>query len=400
MQVIIFGGSGHLAMSKLVPALYNLNCNIHIILYGRSDLKTTYKSKLLQFYSSYTTSFLNNITYIQGEYNNLIDLKPLSTDNTILYIALPPQIYPTILASIETIKYNKVGLEKPYGVNLNNYNTLKITNKIILIDHYLAKSISLVYPLLKQKNLKLHNFLNKNNITSIKCYFCETSIIENNNSFKNVGIIKDVMENHLIQMLVTILSNPKEGNLSIGRRHLINNMEIDSTTLNLKQYKSFDIHHSFKETYASFQLKIKNDLWDGIPCIFIAGKGLKTKQNRIIFDINIDKAFEVIKNTQFQIENIKSISLIFSFDESSIYYKVQTDVITNIYIYNKKEILELIDRYFYSKLDYEYIFYCMLYNKSLDMPTKDEAFDIWKLFNSIIDKHNMYEYYEIHSDLF
>ena len=36
MQVIIFGGSGHLAMSKLVPALYNLNCNVHIILYGHS----------------------------------------------------------------------------------------------------------------------------------------------------------------------------------------------------------------------------------------------------------------------------------------------------------------------------------------------------------------------------
>ena len=326
MQVIIFGGSGHLAMSKLVPALYNLNCNVHIILYGRSDLKTTYKNKLLQFYSYYTATFLNNITYIQGEYDNLINLKSLSTDNTILYIALPPQIYPVILTSIETIKYNKIGLEKPYGINLNNYKTLKITDKIILIDHYLAKNISLAYPLLKQKNLKLYNFLNKNNITSIKCYFCETSIIKNNNSFKSIGIIKDVMENHLIQMLAIILSNPEETNLSIGRRHLINNMEIDSTTLNLKQYKNFDIHHNFKETYASFQLKIKNDLWSNIPCSFIAGKGLKTKQNRIIFNININKAFEIIRNTKFQIENIKSISLIFSFDESSIYYEIQTDV--------------------------------------------------------------------------
>ena len=400
MQVIIFGGSGHLAMSKLVPALYNLNCNVHIILYGRSDLKTTYKNKLLQFYSYYTATFLNNITYIQGEYDNLINLKSLSTDNTILYIALPPQIYPVILTSIETIKYSKIGLEKPYGINLNHYKTLKITDKIILIDHYLAKNISLAYPLLKQKNLKLYNFLNKNNITSIKCYFCETSIIKNNNSFKSIGIIKDVMENHLIQMLAIILSNPEETNLSIGRRHLINNMEIDSTTLNLKQYKNFDIHHNFKETYASFQLKIKNDLWSNIPCSFIAGKGLKTKQNRIIFNININKAFEIIRNTKFQIENIKSISLIFSFDESSIYYEIQTDVITNIYIYSKDEILKIIDTHFYSKSDYEYIFYCMLHNKFINMPTKAEAFDIWKLFDNIIDKCSMYEYYEICSDPF
>jgi glucose-6-phosphate 1-dehydrogenase len=157
MKIVIFGASGDLAKRKLFPALSRINTEgVEIIGYARSRFDRPFTEVLSDLFP-YDKKFLERIKYIQGEYDNLTELKKQLTSDTCFYMSVPPTVYKTILKELESIDYKNVAIEKPFG---NDYKNLKEISefrveKMLFIDHFLLKPLSVAWPIFVSKDMKI-----------------------------------------------------------------------------------------------------------------------------------------------------------------------------------------------------------------------------------------------------
>jgi len=221
---VIFGASGDLAKNYLFPALKNLQASGHQFnCYGfaRSNLD-----------QSVINNFgLTNFTYISGQYDltGLSQLSSYITSDTIYYFALPTEInliknIITILSSLSLISSKtKLVIEKPFG---SNYSTAKklmdffdqknLTQSVFLVDHYLTKNLVKNIISLRFANPIFSHLWNKKYIKEINITATETQGINNRgNYYDQTGAIRDMVQNHLLQLLALItMDSPLSFNYS------------------------------------------------------------------------------------------------------------------------------------------------------------------------------------------
>ncbi|KAG5437191.1 hypothetical protein PCANB_001169 [Pneumocystis canis] len=295
---IIFGASGDLANKKIFPALFELYQNnliskkIHIIGYARTKMNNQ------EFYSKFSPyikitmkneavfkEFKDICTYVNGKE---IEDK-YQKQNRIFYMALPPNVFYIASYYIKKFLYPESGvarliIEKPFGKDSESSKKLQKAllclweeNEIFRIDHYLGKEMI--------KNLLVIRFAN--------IIFKEPFGIEGRGEYFNeFGIIRDVMQNHLLQILV-ILAMEKPLSFLFADIHdkkvkiLRDIPSIDPKNVIIGQYtKSEDgskvgyidnddiPNDSRCPTFAALTLYIRNEFWDSVPFILIAGKAL------------------------------------------------------------------------------------------------------------------------------
>ncbi|HTK03662.1 MAG TPA: hypothetical protein VL401_02725 [Alphaproteobacteria bacterium] len=203
---ILFGATGSLAQEKILPALKKLhNENIEIVLYARRDFEADFP-------------------YIKGELNDLTQVEKLVKEKNIskiyFYISLPPNLYPEVLNSIDKLDKNFekfIALEKPFGNSLEEAKKLaeqiqKTNSKFYLVDHYLAKE-----PVIEMEKVDVEK------IEKIKIAILETADVSQRSTFYDeVGAIKDVGQNHMLNMLAKLIGNLdkvyyKKGSLELGQ---------------------------------------------------------------------------------------------------------------------------------------------------------------------------------------
>ena len=113
-RLVIFGASGNLAKTKLIPALSKIDTSdVEIIAYARSNLKDSYSEKLKKDYS-YEDSFLNKIKYIQGDYYDLTSLIEHMLIRIQFIISLHHLRW-DLLVEFAHLDFDIVGIEKPFG---------------------------------------------------------------------------------------------------------------------------------------------------------------------------------------------------------------------------------------------------------------------------------------------
>ncbi|WP_343155006.1 glucose-6-phosphate dehydrogenase [Buchnera aphidicola (Kurisakia onigurumii)] len=338
-DIIIFGTKGDLAQRKLFPAIYKLEkyCKLHtntrIIGVGRATWNINeYLNIIKTSLEKFSKEKINNTVWIKLRKRiNFCNLdvnyiehfvylkKMLTSKNKLLinYLAMPPNTFSIIckgLASIQlNLKNSRIILEKPIGSSLKtsldiNKQVSKyfLESQIFRIDHYLGKESILNLLSFRFANPIFMNIWNNQFIDHIQITVSEKIGIEGRwNYFNNSGQIRDMIQNHLLQIL-TLISMKKPINLKsesircekvkiLQSLRMITNKDVMDNVV-LGQYSSGIIDgikvpsyltegndkNSLTETYAAIKVHIDNKNWKGVPFYLRTGKRLHKKFSEIV----------------------------------------------------------------------------------------------------------------------
>ncbi|QCI18296.1 glucose-6-phosphate dehydrogenase [Buchnera aphidicola (Aphis nasturtii)] len=339
-DLVIFGTKGDLAQRKLLPALYKLEIlnkihpNTRIIGAGRADwtqdeyikiVKTAIKKFSKENIDENTWNKLSsrlhfcNIDVFKEVFFKKLKKILHQTKNTIIYYcAVPPSAFNAIFQGLGKVNLNsfpsRIIIEKPLGVCLKTCKKINdqiskyfLESQIFRIDHYLGKESILNLLSLRFANALFFNNWNNKIIDHIQITVSEEIGIENRwNYFDDMGQTKDMVQNHLLQILTIIaMDQPKD----ISSKHIQNekikilralkniNIENINTKTVRGQYTEGNIHGkkvpsyleengansiSQTETYVCIKVDLKNDQWFGVPFYLRTGKRLAQKYSEIV----------------------------------------------------------------------------------------------------------------------
>ncbi|KAJ3393516.1 Glucose-6-phosphate 1-dehydrogenase [Entophlyctis sp. JEL0112] len=342
--------TGDLAFKKTYPALFGLFANnylpnnVQIVGYARSpialpDFRTRISSKIKlpkSVAASTLDAFLAACTYVSGKYDDSKSFEQLnsfvetleaqaggSTDNPadktrIFYMALPPSVFIPASKGLKEGCYlpgggkNRLIVEKPFGKDLESSEVLGKSlaahwkeEEIYRIDHYLGKEMVKSLMVLRFANVMFGAIWNRNHINNIQITFKEKFGTDGRGGyFDEFGIIRDIMQNHLLQVLTVLamerpvtLNAEDVRNEKVKVLRAIRPVSLDDTVLgqytasaDKKEPGYLDDptvpHGSVTPTYAAHVLKVSNERWEGVPFILKAGKALNESKVEIRIQFN------------------------------------------------------------------------------------------------------------------
>ena len=252
--IIIFGATGDLTAKKIAPALFHLWAKnrlpqkLKVVGFSRRALTDekfqehiqglVKKDSHIKFNKNTLDSYLQLFNYQQGDFSVKEDylvleeyLERLENDwqekaNKLFYLAVPPTLYEGIFEHLSSTKiareqkgtWNRIVVEKPFGNDLKTAEKLdEILGKlfseeqIYRIDHYLGKDLLQNILAFRFSNNLLEHSWNNKLIESIEIHLNESSGIDDDrgDSYDPVGALRDVGQNHLLQMLALVtMDNP------------------------------------------------------------------------------------------------------------------------------------------------------------------------------------------------
>eukprot|EP01088_Endostelium_zonatum_P002302 TRINITY_DN1282_c0_g1_i4.p1 TRINITY_DN1282_c0_g1~~TRINITY_DN1282_c0_g1_i4.p1 ORF type:complete len:495 (+),score=149.13 TRINITY_DN1282_c0_g1_i4:186-1487(+) len=244
LSIIVFGASGDLATKKTFPALFKLFSrdllpkNVQIVGYARSNMSEsdfhTHITKHVKGSPEHISAFKKVSFYFQGKYDKPEDFSSLSSKleenekknsnssaNRVFYLAVPPFVFTATAQNVKkncfsSSGYNRIVVEKPFGRDLesarellNDLDQLYTEDQLYRIDHYLGKEMVQNLMVLRFANTIYEPVWNRHHIKSVLITFKEDFGMQGRGEyFDKYGIIRDVMQNHLTQMMALIGMEP------------------------------------------------------------------------------------------------------------------------------------------------------------------------------------------------
>ncbi|XP_052190192.1 glucose-6-phosphate 1-dehydrogenase 6, cytoplasmic-like isoform X2 [Diospyros lotus] len=342
LSIVVLGASGDLAKKKTFPALFNLYRQgflnpeeVRIFGYARTkisddELRDRLRGYLVHGkatsaeYVEKISNFLQLIKYVSGSYDSeegfrLLD-KCISdsehelwkhtvegSSRRLFYLALPPSVYPPVCKIIKNCCMNKsarggwtrIVVEKPFGKDLDSAERLSAQigelfdePQIYRIDHYLGKELVQNLLVLRFANRLFLPLWNRDNIDNIQIVFREDFGTEGRGGyFDEYGIIRDIIQNHLLQVLCLVAM---EKPVSLKPEHIRDEkvkvlqsvLPIKDEEVVLGQYDGYRDDptvpdNSNTPTFATVILRIHNERWAGVPFVLKAGKALESRKAEI-----------------------------------------------------------------------------------------------------------------------
>lgn len=319
--IIIFGATGDLSAKKLFPAVYQLakdGKQFKVIGIGRRALDQDAFHQLV-FNSLQnkpeTMSFIKeNITYFQTAFEDQDGYEKLkiyleqrgANGNILYYLATEPSYFTTIIQNLKKTGalednngWKRVIIEKPFGYDLASAEQLygEVSQylkpeQMYLIDHYLGKEGVLnIIPL---RHSGMESIWNNEHIESVEIHLAEKIGIGTRGTFwEGTGLLRDVVQNHVMQMLGLVAMETKE-NIHEEKVKVLNATRLENVLR--AQYTSGIIDgevfkgylqeegvasDSRTETFVAMRLFIDNDRWAGVPFYIRAGKRLSQQATEI-----------------------------------------------------------------------------------------------------------------------
>ena len=336
-SIVIFGASGDLTQRKLIPSLFNLYCKgrmpkmYHIVGYGSSDyndesFRAHLKEGMKEFSDAKYTEqewneFASHIFYLRHAYTRE-DFERLNTflhewqgeaGNRVYYMATPPDAFPKIIDLLgetgqlkEDQGYRRVVIEKPFGTDLESAQKLNeqihrvlSEKQIYRIDHYLGKETVQNILVARFANTIFEPLWNRNYIDHVEITVAEKVGVEHRAKFYDkVGILRDMFQNHLLQLLaLTAMEPPISFEATALRNEKVKVLSaispmseddvVESTVRG--QYKGYRKEegtdpNSTTPTYGAARLFIDNWRWQGVPFYLRSGKYLQEKISQITIE--------------------------------------------------------------------------------------------------------------------
>lgn len=312
--LVFFGATGDLAFKQIFPALYALfgrgQLDMPVIGVARSDLSHTEfhqraKSSLqtagLSFSSQEFDAFARQLQYVSGDYSDTATFERLGQkiqdySYPLFYMAIPPVMFETVINGLKKLRCEsnaRLVVEKPFGRNLESARALNQTlqncfpeDSVFRVDHFLAMETvgNLVY--FRFANTFLQPLWCQRYIKNVQISLAENFGIEGRGAFYDeVGAVRDVVQNHLFQIL-GLLTMELPDNLhsadSFYKAQLEAFRSIKPVQLSDVVFGQFSDYRSEPgvnpesntETYAAMRLFIDNERWRGVPFYIRTGKCL------------------------------------------------------------------------------------------------------------------------------
>jgi glucose-6-phosphate 1-dehydrogenase len=308
---------------KLLPS------TVTIVGYARSALKREeFQDRIrkgLKGTDADKESFLSRCSYVSGNYGSLEDFQRLATRleeseaknggpnaNRLFYFAIPPSVFADTASSLSkatmsTTGWNRVVVEKPFGkdsASSAELSDILLSNfqekQLFRIDHYLGKEIVQSMMTLRFGNGVFEPLWNSHHVQSVMITFKEPIGVEGRGGyFDEFGIIRDVMQNHLLQILtLTAMEQPVTlsaediRNEKVKVLRAMDPIKFENVVIGQygpspdgKQVGYVDDpsvpDDSTTPTFASAVMYIKNARWHDVPFILKCGKGLNERKAEV-----------------------------------------------------------------------------------------------------------------------
>lgn len=367
---VIFGGTGDLTKRKLIPAIFSLMYeeklpgNFTIISIGRRE-KTNeeYREEMYEAVKQFSRFSLNNklwykfskrifyknfdFTSDNEGYKDLdsflgtMDKKYSTGGKRLYYLAVAPDFFEGIIRNLKNngmvnkaTGWQRIMIEKPFGSSLetarilnNNISNLIPEKDIFRIDHYLGKEMIQNILAIRFGNSLFEPLWNANYIDNIQITSNELLGVENRGGYyENTGILKDMLQNHILQMLTMIAMEPpvdfkpesiRDEKVKVLRslRHFIEESAkgnivrgqygagvVNGTKVVAYREEDKVSKSSKTDTFIALKTYIDNFRWGGVPIYIRAGKRMDTKSTEIVIQfkklagINYYKEFDQISH--------------------------------------------------------------------------------------------------------
>lgn len=347
--IVIFGAAGDLTKRLLLPAIYNLARNnllpqefaivgVAHTQMSQDDFRSQLKRDIHEFATVDVDDRLwqqleQRSYYLQGEFQDAklyqqlqdlltqVDRECGTQGNYLFYLATSSNFFCDIIAQLgsagmvkeENEQWRRVIIEKPFGRDLDSARTLNNNisrvlkeSQIYRIDHYLGKETVQNIMVFRFGNGLFEPIWNRNNIDHVQITVAETVGVESRGNFyEETGAVRDMVQNHLFQLLTMIAMEPPvsfdadavrdekskllkaiqslkaETVLTQTVRGQYGEGMVNGKSLPAYRSESRVASDSTTETYAALKLTIDNWRWAGVPFYLRTGKRLPKRMTEI-----------------------------------------------------------------------------------------------------------------------
>ncbi|HEX9876322.1 MAG TPA: glucose-6-phosphate dehydrogenase [Gammaproteobacteria bacterium] len=341
----IFGAAGHLATTKLLPALYDLevasrsDAALSFIALARRDWDTARWREHLRIGLSerrgqhletgIVERFIERFEFVAGDHRDpatygafveTVNRRRAGTcENVVFYLAVPPDEFLEIVRLLDETGLNsalgrhRIVVEKPFGSDLASACMLNAElhrhyaeEQVYRIDHYLGKEAVQNLFVFRFANAIIEPLWNSHYIDHVQITVAESDGIgARAGYFDRAGTLRDIVQNHLFQVLALVAMEPPASldadDLRNEKVKVLRSVRpftaasVDGAALR-GQYVSAEIdgvqvpgyreepgvaQNSATETYAALKLHVDNWRWRGVPFYLRSGKPLKARRSQV-----------------------------------------------------------------------------------------------------------------------
>jgi glucose-6-phosphate 1-dehydrogenase len=316
----IFGISGDLAKKMTFRALYRLEARgklecpivgVAIDEWSDEDLRRHAREAVTSTVAEPDEDILARLaarlSYVQGDYADAATFEKVGkaigeAKRPVFYLEIPPSLFATVvdgLGKAGLTEHAHVVIEKPFGHDLASARALNAElcsvldeDQILRIDHYLGKEPVMDITYLRFVNSILEPVWNREHVSHVQMTIAENFGVDDRGRFYDaVGAMRDVIQNHALQVLALVGMGPPTGNhhdsIRDKKLEFFKAMRAADPKRYVRgQYEGFlgvkDVDPDSKtETFAAVELEVDNWRWSGVPFFIRAGKCMPAKSSEV-----------------------------------------------------------------------------------------------------------------------